>query len=1449
MTLRKHIFSIWFFMALSILVIPAIANELHFTQISTKDGLSQNTVRSILVDKKGFVWAGTLDGLNRYDGYKIITYKPQAGNPQSLVDHRIKDMFEDRDGYIWIKTYKNVFCCYNPVTESFVNYQQPDSIKSTYYVNYFESKRGDIWLWGNQNGCMRITKEGKKFNTTHFLSQYSSDTNKKTFRFLFEDSKSTIWVGSEFGLTKITGNKTQEFYTNNNKHCFTQAIEIDHSIYFTSEQGTVFIYNLKSETFDKINLSKQIKNESLVSVAKLSNNQLLLVTAHSGIYVFNINTKLISQPNWLLDKDLKGDIQLITDKNKGLWFFNHSGILWYYNINSEQVKKIKAIPTDIAKMIDLERYNIFIDSKNTIWITTYGNGLLCYDPKDDVLSNYTYSASRNSIASDYLLSITEDKFGNIWVGCEYAGFVKVVRSGYNTQVIRPEKQTSIGRDNNVRALCEDLDGNIWVGTKNGSLYVYNPELTLGKCIQQNMNPYTLKEDSKHRMWVGTKGNGLYLIDTKTYKIINHFKASEKENSTNTLGYDAVFNILEDNKGRIWLALFGGGVNLVQESGKDISFKQFFNNDGNKSYVRCLYQDRKGFIWVGSSEGIIRFDPNKLLKDATDYVTYRFNLNTKNSLSSNDIKAIYEDHKDQIWIGTAGGGLNKYIPGTSEREEHFETYNTKNGLSGDMVSGILEDNNKNLWISSENGVSRFNREQGSFMTYHFSERTHGNDFNENANMLCQNGNLVWGTLDGVLVFNPSTFVPEGNTPLVSLTNFFLYDQKVEVGTPDSPLNQSITYCNKIELNYKQNTFTIEFASLTLKDPKKNKYTYMLENYDKQWSSINQYNAATYKNLPPGKYVFKVKGSNSDGIWNEEVTSLEIEIVPPFWKSIYAYIAYAMLVVLTAYFVFRIIYKFNKLHNAVEVEKQLTNHKLRFFTNISHEFRTPLTLIRGAVENLNEQPNVPDRVMKQINLLSRNSTNLTRLIDQLLEFRKLQNNVLTLDLEQTDIVEFAREIHSGFQEVAERKKIDYRFVCELQSYNMYIDQCKVDKILFNLLSNAFKFTASEGEIELLISFDPKNETAIISVRDNGIGISKDKQHLIFSRFMQINFSSSGTGVGLSLVKEFTDVHKGKVWFESNEPEGSVFNVELSTSQNTYEGENFIVAPQLSTRSRDGESKISYPSDVEPLVMPNLDQAVLANYKMLIIDDNQDIRDFLVDEFSKYFMIDVAENGKQGLDKAIDNNPDLIICDVMMPEMDGFEVTRQLKKEFQTCHIPIILLTAHSSLEHQLEGIQSGADAYIMKPFSIKYLVTRVFKLIEQREQLKKRFSNEYVLDGNLITATDKDKDFFELIDRILENHISDTEFSVDKFSELSKLRRTIFYKKVKGITGFSPNELIKIKRLKRAAELLLSAEFTVSEVSYKVGFDDPFYFSKCFKSHFNCSPSKYGQPKPDSNKSNE
>jgi len=533
--------------------------------------------------------------------------------------------------------------------------------------------------------------------------------------------------------------------------------------------------------------------------------------------------------------------------------------------------------------------------------------------------------------------------------------------------------------------------------------------------------------------------------------------------------------------------------------------------------------------------------------------------------------------------------------------------------------------------------------------------------------------------------------------------------------------------------------------------------------------------------------------------------------------------------------------------VKIERQLTDYKLRFFTNISHEFRTPLTLIKGSIETLNEiKSKMTEPVQKIVSDLDKNTTHMLRLIEQLLEFRKLQNNKQKLNLQRVDAVEFLENIYISFSNVAAKSNIEYKFLPSKKNIPVFFDMNKVDKIVFNLLSNAFKFTPRGGKINLITETDENEKILRISVADNGIGIPKEKQNLLFSRFMQINFSSSGTGIGLSLVNEFTAIHKGKVYFNENEGGGSVFTVEFHLDSKVYQVDDFVQEESVSAlENKDTKIPISdFFISTEPETLLDLVPHVPdvnTKYKILFIDDNDEIREFLNEKLSPYFQVTLAEDGEKGIELATDGDPDLIICDVMMPGMNGFELTRKLKDDFSTCHIPVILLTAYISDEVNSEGIKAGADAYITKPFSLKHLMLQINKLIEKRELLHKHYekqnTSETEEDTSDLNLPEKDKVFLEDVEKVLEKHLTEPDFAVDEFAQLLNTGRTLFFKKIKYLTGYSPNEFIRFRRMKMAAELLKSYKYNVSEVAYKVGINDPFYFSKCFKAQYGCSPSQY------------
>ncbi|MBQ1221905.1 MAG: response regulator, partial [Alistipes sp.] len=597
-------------------------------------------------------------------------------------------------------------------------------------------------------------------------------------------------------------------------------------------------------------------------------------------------------------------------------------------------------------------------------------------------------------------------------------------------------------------------------------------------------------------------------------------------------------------------------------------------------------------------------------------------------------------------------------------------------------------------------------------------------------------------------------------------------------------------------------------------------------------------AAYKNLSPGSYLLRVKACNRVGHWNDEEAVLKIVIVPPFWKTTWAFLIYALLIGAILYFAFRLMQKFNTLRNRIAVEKQLTEYKLVFFTNISHEFRTPLTLIQGALEKIQRRGKVPKEMTDSVKVMEKSTNRLLRLINQLLEFRKMQNNKLALSLEQTDVVAFLYEIFLSFNDAAESQRMNFKFLPSKPAYKMFIDKGYLDKITYNLLSNAFKYTPNGGTVCFSVEVNETSKQLIITVSDTGVGIPKEKQHELFKRFMQSSFSGSSVGVGQHLTHELVNVHKGTITFRENEGGGSIFTVTLPTDTSLYEETDCLVIhnallqkeelatpPSTEENSEEEEAELVLPA--EPL----------NTRKVLIIEDDNDVRAMLKEEVGQYFEVETASDGLSGLERARTYDADLIICDVLMPGMTGFELTRKLKNDFDTSHIPIILLTAMSSPESHLNAVESGADSFITKPFSLKLLMTRAFKLIEQRDKLREKFSHDPNMMRPAICTSDKDKEFADKLQRIMEQQIGNAEFTIDEFASMMGLGRTVFYRKTRGVTGYAPNEYIRIVRMKKAAELLRENRYKVAEVSYQVGINDPFYFSKCFKRQFGVSPSAY------------
>jgi signal transduction histidine kinase/DNA-binding response OmpR family regulator/streptogramin lyase len=1069
-----------------------------------------------------------------------------------------------------------------------------------------------------------------------------------------------------------------------------------------------------------------------------------------------------------------------------------------------------------------------------------------------------FTAENSGLNTNYLLSVSEDNSGEIWVGTEHTGISKISLTKYYNQVFFPNPEKTESADKTIRSIYENhSNGDLWIGTKSGEVYLFDENFSMKKSFSLREGvPYCITTDTSGNVWIGTKGNGILIIPENGNSLNKaHSLLLADDNNTGT---NNIYSILCDRKGRMWIGSFGGGLFLCEHVNGISRIIPFPSVSGRQKQIRCMIEDSAGLIWAGGENGVVVFNPDSLIDNNEQFRWFHYDKSNPRSLNNNVVKAIFEDSCGRIWAGT-GGGLNMAVKDSSAGNIEFKHYTSEDGLVNNMVQAILEDENQALWVSTESGISKFDVTSVIFENYNFPDSWESELFCESSAVRRKKGELLFGSHNGMYIFNPSSSENRTSVSPVMITGLSINGIPVGPDSPDSPLAGSITGTQNIRLENGQNSFSIEFSSLNFQNSHSGRYTYILENYDKEWNPVTQYNVATYKNIPAGEYVFKVKNYNNPGKRDSQEAQLGILVVPPFWKSTEAFILYIVLCVIITFFSVRLVVKMNKLHNEIEIEKQLTEFRLRFFTNISHEFRTPLTIIRGSIESINALDSLSLTLRKHVKTLDRSSSKLMRLINQLLEFRKMQNDRMELRLEHTDVVSFMRGIFDMFAETAERKRIQFTFLSDRESKMILLDREKMEKIVFNLLSNAFKHTPDDGNVALNIAFEAHDDLFVLSVSDSGIGIPPDKEHLLFVRFGQINYSSSGIGIGLHLTSEFTCLHKGKIKYEKSEWGGARFIVSIPASIDSYNPEDIVDSgdyPEISDvmdMSGIMESSGSIgPSDTigssvvaDFAVADNVGKeledpervASTLKYKVLIIEDDEEIRLFLEDQLDKLFVIQTARDGLTGWDTAMREQPDLIVCDVMMPGMNGFEVTRKLKSDFQTSHIPIIMLTAHSSMEHQLEGINAGADAYIIKPFSTKYLISRIVKLIEQRERLQDKFAHEPSMAQTIICTSNKDNEFIGKVHSIIEEHLDDADFSVDDFSKAANMGRTIFYKKIKGITNFSPNEYLRIIRLKKATELLKATEFNISEIAYKVGFNDPFYFSKCFKEQFGMKPTQF------------
>lgn len=1348
--------------------------EVKAKRVTIQDGLPSNVVSDMQQDQKGFLWFSTHNGLARYDGNVVTTYLDNDSTGASAFIGRTKEALEDVTyKKLWVYSYSERLTCLNMLDGKVEKYCQ--EIEKLHFTKWKLVRDGMFWLWGAKDGAMLVDYRSGSFLTRRFAQAEIGSSRVPLIDSLDKDNVVLCTTDKVF------------LYSEGRLSCIVKGMRISrtrpfhHEMLMVSEKGDVLV--LRQGKLRRFSHVAYVDGEVATGDLLLGNRWILFTNRRS--FSIDVRTGKVAEceGEWLIPNG-----RVLTDNKGRKWIYNKTGVLRL--VRQDKLVPLILFPQQTTNYIDHERFHIVEDKHGLIWISTYGKGLFVFNQNLTQSQHFVADKLGESpIASNYLLGIIADRHDGVWVSSEYGGVSHIQVMDKGVERIYPNGEGNMDFSNVVRMVKKMNDGTVMVGTREGSLYHYSADMSqvLGKS-HFDSNVYGIVQMPNGETWIGTRGKGVYGAKGLDFKDRN------------------VFCMASDAKHRMWIGTFGKGLSLVMPRKDGYEVKTFFADSVGLNEVRCMVIDKHGVLWCGTSGGLIRIPTDEFVKDASRYKTY---------VRDYEIRDVLVDRQGRLWLSASGDGLVQVEPGDGEAEPKFHVFNTSNGLVNNLVQSVVDTPDGNLWISTQQGVTAWNARKKSFENYMFSRNPMGNVYNENSAVCLDDGRVVLGGNYGLTIIQPSRLSHVSGLTDVAFTSY--------------------PYSDEITLTYEQRSPNIHFSTLDYSDVRNVKYTYRLEGFDQAWSKPSSTPWAAYQKLPAGKYVLHVKACTSDGTWGKEST-LVIRVKPPFYLTSWAIMIYMLLVLGVIILVVKFVHDKNVLRNRIRLEQELTRYKLVFFTNIAHEFRTPLTLMQGSLEKekrIMKANRWQTELEKTIRVMDKSVQRMLRLIDQLLEFRKMQAGKLKLSLQETDAVMFVKGICRMFDDAAESKEIAYSFESSEPSRAMFLDQQMIDKVVFNLLSNAFKYTPAKGSISVSLSF---TDVMTIRVADTGVGIPQEKRAQLFSRFMQSSYTGESFGIGLHLTHELVKTHHGEIAYQENEGGGSVFVVTIPLQKDCYEASDFLVkdSPILKVElAKERDEQEEKTTDA----VPSASSAPLNRRTILLIEDDNDVREFLLSELESCFDLKVASDGKAGIAMAKELDVDLIVSDVMMPGMNGFELTKRLKNSFETSHIPIILLTALSTDENVLEGTESGADAYITKPFSPQLLMARILQLLNQREILRQKFGKEPQEIRSAMLSNEQDSLFVKRLDSIVYSRLGEQDLSVDKVAGLLHLGRTIFYKKVRGTTGYTPNEYIRVIRLRKAAELLKEGEKNVSEVAYAVGFDNPYYFSKCFKEQFGMPPSQY------------
>jgi len=1382
---------------------------LFFEHLSSTEGLSQSYVDCILQDHHGFLWFGTGDGLNRYDGYRFKVFRLKPFDSNSLNDNQIQSLFEDRHGIIWVGTQVGGLNSYNPVTGTFTRFlHDPER----------ETSLSDNMVF---DVCASSTEPD------------------------------VLWVCTNYGLNKLVTGPTE-----------------------LPPEKTVF-----QHFFHDPDDSNSLSSNFIRTVLEDHHGKLWIGT-WEGLNVMDRETGHITRfPG---NPDIPGNLSngkiecLFEDHDGVLWVGTFGGGLNRFDPSTGQFTRYQHDPQNSLSLGGNRVTSMIQDNAGNYWIGT-DKGLSQFQRKThSFINHYHDPANTSSLSVQGVLSLYQSPSGVIWVGTNTGGIDHFLPHEYGFPALCPGTNTK--NDPQLKSIYSflilpDAPDVLWIAM-GGTLIQYDRQKNdITRYIidstqapdDQGKNIASLAGDSKGRIWIGSL-QGLTRFDPVTKQMFQFTHAPQNASSLCKVSRINVLHMDREKTDILWIGFHSSGLGKLDMTRNVFSyFRSSFSESDTISHnsITCITESLDGYLWIGTKKGLNLFDKNR-----EHFRHFLHNPDSINSLSSNYILSLYEDKDRILWVGTDNAGLNKLewshidrISGCSPKVTHFDE---SDGLPNEVIYGILEDNSRHLWLSTNQGLSRFDMNTKKFRNFGRRDGLLSSEFNTGSYFKAKTGELFFGGISGMNSFSPEHIRDNTHVPPVVFTDFLLSNESVLTGAGKF-LQKSITETDKIVLNNKQNVFSLEFSALDFANSQKNQYAYFLEGFDHSWNDIGTRRFITFTNLPAGSYRLRVKAANNDGLWNAEGAHINIRIKPVWWETNLAVIF--LVIMVAGLFILGMRLKLNRerMKNQLKLERIRAEHlseldqmKSRFFANISHEFRTPLTLILGPMEQW-LSGDIRSDLKKTARRVIRNARSLLSLVDELLNLSRLETGKLRLKAGKGDLVQHVKTLFYGFESLAGSRDISLEFSCNTPVHELYFDAEKMERVWNNLFCNAIKFTPDHGQVSLTIQIlhneqplvlkdaspEPEKMGAYelqIQIWNSGKGISANHLSLLFDRFYQtdgMGKSNMGCGIGLALVKELVELHHGSVEVKSLEGKWTEFTLRFPMGKEHLAASEIVDNPKMydlmkpSAQCFIAEQENTVREDTGPEQHLAEDTSRL----ILVIEDNPDMREYLAEILSGSGRVIQAGDGIEGLKMAIHTIPSLIVSDVVMPNMDGCQLCQKIKADERTSHIPFILLTAKSTTECKMEGLQLGADDFLIKPFNSAELLLRVENLMKQRRLLHDKYQHLFQLKPSELVVESSDEAFLKRCISLIENHLEDPNLKVDWLAREAGLSRSQLHRKLHALLGQTTSSFIRHIRLKRAALLLKKDFASVSEIMYSVGFNSAPYFRKCFRKHYGVNPSEY------------